>query len=149
MHVVRTVAPRDNTPMKKPSTATGAEAVDQYLAAVPEPARATLGKIREAIRAAAPKDATEGLSYRMPAFFYKGSLVCYAAFKNHCSFFPMSLAAMRALEADLARCDTSKGTIRFPSDKPLSAALVRKLVKARVAEREAKPARGRKTPCSE
>src|SRR5271169_960817 len=64
--------------------------IDEYLAGVPEPARTTLNKVRAVIRAAVPPEATEAISYRMPTFKYKGSLVAFAAFKNHCSFFPMS-----------------------------------------------------------
>lgn len=110
--------------------------VDKYLAGIPEPARSTLNKIRAAIRSAVPPEATETISYQIPTFKYKGSLVAFAAFSNHCSFFPMSMAVMRAFKNDLKNFDTSKGTIRFPMDKPLSAGLVKKLVKARVAENE-------------
>jgi uncharacterized protein YdhG (YjbR/CyaY superfamily) len=110
--------------------------VDQYIAGVPEPARRTLKKVRAAIRAAAPREATETISYQIPTFKYKGGLVAFAAFKNHCSFFPMSMAVMRKFKKDLKNLDSSKGTIRFPVDKPMSAALVKKLVKARVAQNE-------------
>jgi uncharacterized protein YdhG (YjbR/CyaY superfamily) len=83
-----------------------------------------------------PPEATEAISYQIPTFKYKGSLVAYAAFSNHCSFFPMSMSVMRAFKSDLKNLDTSKGTIRFPLDKPLAAGLVKKLVKARIAENE-------------
>jgi len=119
--------------MRKKSTKSG---VDQYIAGVPEPARRTLKKVRAAIRAAAPREATETISYRIPTFKYKGSLVAFASFTNHCSFFPMSMAVMRKFKKDLKNYDSSKGTIRFPVDKPMSAALVKKLVKARVAQNE-------------
>jgi uncharacterized protein YdhG (YjbR/CyaY superfamily) len=115
--------------------------IDEYLADVPEPARSTLNKVRAAIRSAAPPEATEAITYRIPAFKYKGSLVAFAAFSNHCSFFPMSLAAMDAFKSELKGFHTSKGTIRFPIDKPLPAALVKKLVKARLAEKERKKLR--------
>ena len=115
--------------------------VDEYLEGVPEPARGTLNKVRAAIRSAAPPEATEAISYRIPTFKYKGNLVAFAAFSNHCSFFPMSLAIMAAFKNELKAFDTSKGTIRFPLDKPLPAALVKKMVKARVAERERKKQR--------
>jgi uncharacterized protein YdhG (YjbR/CyaY superfamily) len=118
------------------------DAVDAYLARVPEPARTTLGKVRTAIRAAAPKDATEGISYGMPAFRYKGALVGYAAFKNHCSFFPMQASLIDQMKEELASYRTAKGTLQFSPDKPLPAALVKKMVKARVVENEAKAARG-------
>ena len=110
--------------------------VDEYLAAVPQPARATLDKIRATIRAAAPATATEGISYGMPMFKYKGLLVGFAAFAKHCSLFP-GAAPIAAFQAELKNYPTSKGTIQFPMDKPLPAALVKKLVKARVAENEA------------
>jgi len=114
------------------------KAVDQYIAAVPEPARGTLTKVRAIIRTAAPKEATECISYAIPTFKYKGSLFGYAAFSNHCSLFLMSGRIVEAFKSDLKNFQTSKGTIRFPVDKPPSAALVKKLVRARVAEQEGK-----------
>ena len=115
--------------------------VDEYLASVEEPARGTLRKIRAMIQSAAPAEATETISYHIPTFKYKGGLVAFAAFSNHCSFFPMSTALMKALEEEINHYSTSKGTIRFPIDKPLPAALVKKIVRARVAQNEAKKAR--------
>ena len=73
----------------KKSAESGKAEVEAYLARVPEPARSTLEKMRAMIKAAAPKDATEAISYGIPSFHYKGALVWYAAFKKHCSFFPM------------------------------------------------------------
>lgn len=108
--------------------------VDEYLARVPEPARSTLNKIRAVIRSTVPPEATEAISYQIPTFQYKGSLVGFAAFSNHCSFFPMSSSLLGAFKNELKNFHTSKGTIHFPVDKPLSAALVKKLVKARIAE---------------
>jgi uncharacterized protein YdhG (YjbR/CyaY superfamily) len=110
--------------------------VNEYLAGVPEPARTTLNRVRAAIRYAVPPEATEAISYRIPTFKYKGPLLGFAAFSNHCSLFPMSLSVMEAFKNELKDFHTSKGTIRFPEDKPLSAALVKKLVKARIAENE-------------
>ena len=134
------------SPMKKAIAAdhgpaegnSGAREVEAYLAGVPEPARSTLAKVREAIRAAAPADATEAISYGIPAFRYRGVLVGYAAFKNHCSFFPMSASLIDTLEEEVKGYRTSKGTLQFPLDTPLPAALVKKMVKARVAENERK-----------
>jgi uncharacterized protein YdhG (YjbR/CyaY superfamily) len=83
--------------------------VDEYLARVPEPAHTTLNKVRAAIRAAAPKDATEAISYQIPTFKYKGSLLAFAAFSKHCSLFPMSLAVMETFKSELKDFDTSKG----------------------------------------
>jgi len=111
--------------------------VDVYLAAVPEPARTTLKKVRASIRAAAPASTTEGIGWGMPIFKYKGMLLGIAAFSKHCSIFP-GPAVIEALKGDLKGFYTSKGTIQFPMDKPLSAALVKKLVKARVAQNEHK-----------
>ena len=113
-----------------------AKGIDEYLTGVSEPARSTLSRIRAVIRAAAPPDATEAISYRMPTFKYKGSLVGFAAFADHCSLFPMSNTVMAAFSDELQKYDTRKGTIHFPLDKPLPAALVKRLVKARVAENE-------------
>jgi len=116
--------------------------VDEYLAGVPEPARGTLNKVRAAIRSAAPPDATEAISYRIPAFKYKGRpLLWFAAFSKHCSLFPGSLSVMEAFKNELKDFDTSKGTIHFPLDKPLPAALVKKLVKARIKQNEDKKRR--------
>jgi len=114
--------------------------VDEYLAGVPEPARSTLNKVRAAIRSAVPPEATEAISYRMPTFKYKGPLVWFAAFSNHCSLFPGS-SVIEAFKNELKGFSTSKGTIHFPVDKPLSAALVKKLVKARIAQNEHKKQR--------
>ena len=117
------------------------KSVDDYLAGVPEPARSTLNKVRAAIRSAAPPDATEAISYRMPVFKYKGLLLGYAAFPNHCGLYVMSPAVMQVFKNELRDFSTSTGTIRFPVDKPPAAALVTKLVKARVAENERKKRR--------
>jgi len=114
--------------------------VDEYLAGVAEPARGTLKKVRAAIRSAVPLDTTECISYGMPAFKNNGVLVWFAAFSNHCSLFPTA-AVIEAFKKDLKGFSTSKGTIQFPTDKPLPAALVKKLVKARIAQNERKKQR--------
>jgi uncharacterized protein YdhG (YjbR/CyaY superfamily) len=111
--------------------------VDEYLASVPEPARSTLNKIRAAIRSAVPREATETISYRIPAFKHKGMLVWFAAFSKHCSLFPGS-SVIEAFKNELKGFSTSKGTIHFPMDKPLPTALIKKMVKARVAQNESK-----------
>ena len=118
------------------SKATLSADVDAYLAKVPEPARATLEKVRATIRSVVPAETTEGLSYGMPAFRYKGALVAYAAFKDHCSFFPCQASLIDQMKDELKNYRTSKGTLQFPLDKPLAAALVKKMVKARIAENE-------------
>jgi uncharacterized protein YdhG (YjbR/CyaY superfamily) len=124
----------------------GLVAVEAYLAKVPEPARTTLEKVRATIRSAVPKESTEGMSYGMPAFRFKGALVGYAAFKDHCSFFPMSAALIDEMADELKGYRTSKGTLQFPMDKPLPAALVKKMVKARIAANEAKKGTSGKHP---
>jgi len=106
--------------------------VDEYLASVPEPARSTLNKVRAAIRSAVPPEATETISYRIPAFKHKKVLVWFAAFSDHCSLFPTA-SVIEAFKNELKGFSTSKGTIHFPVDKPLPAALVKKMVKARLA----------------
>jgi uncharacterized protein YdhG (YjbR/CyaY superfamily) len=119
---------------------TGPKAVDDYLAGLPEPARSTLTRIRAVIRSAAPPEATEAISYGMPMFKYKGLLVGFAAFANHCSLFP-GPSVIETFQDELKSYPTSKGTIRFPMDKPLPAALLKKMVRARVAENEKKKRR--------
>ena len=109
--------------------------VAAYLRAVPPAPRAALQKLRKTIKAAAP-EATEVISYGIPSFKHHGYLVGFAAFKNHCSFFPGT--ALNAFKKELASYETAKGTIHFTADEPLPAALVRKLVKARIAQNERK-----------
>ena len=123
---------------EKASAEIGRAEVDTYLARVPEPARTTLEKMRAMIRAAAPKAATEAISYKIPSFQYKGGLVWYAAFKKHCSFFPMDHSLAEEFQEELKKYKTSKGTIQFPVDEPLSKALVTRIVKSRVALNEVK-----------
>jgi uncharacterized protein YdhG (YjbR/CyaY superfamily) len=111
----------------KPST------IDEYLARLSDDKRAALEKLRRTIRAAAPK-AEECISYQIPAFRQEGMLVAFGATAKHCAFYPMSSSTVEAHKDELKEYDTSKGTIRFQADKPLPAALVRKLVKSRLAE---------------
>lgn len=114
--------------------------VDEYLAGIPEPARSTFNKMRAAIRSAVPPQAAEVISYRIPAFKHKTVLVWLAAFSKHCSLFPTA-AVIEAFKDELKGFSTSKGTIHFPTDKPLPTALVKKLVKVRVAHAESKKQR--------
>lgn len=90
--------------------------VDEYLAALPEEARATLEKLRQTIKAAAPK-AAEVISYQIPTFKYHGPLVSFAASKNHCAFYVMSPSVMDTHKEELKPYDTAKGTIRFPASR--------------------------------
>src|SRR6266404_2704472 len=104
---------------------------DDYLAAVTEDKRGALQKLRKAIKMAAPR-AEECISYQLPAFRLNGKfLVAYGAAANHCAFYPGSV--IRVLKSELKGYDTSKGTLRFPAEKPLPATLVRKLVKLQMA----------------
>jgi len=122
----------------KKSPESGKAEVEAYLARVPEPARSTLEKMRAMIKAAAPKDATEAISYGIPSFHYKGALVWYAAFKKHCSFFPMDHSLEEEFAEELKKYKTSKGTIQFPVDEPLPKKLVTRIVKARATLNQVK-----------
>jgi uncharacterized protein YdhG (YjbR/CyaY superfamily) len=115
------------------------ESVDEYLALVPPEHRRTLSELRASIHSVAPL-ATEIISYRMPIFQQQGMLVGFAAFAGHCGFYVMSPAVIRAHARDLRGYDVGKGCIRFPPDKPLPRTLVRKLVKARLAENKKRAA---------
>ena len=107
--------------------------VDEYFAGVPEPARNMLEKLRSVIRSVVSKDAIEVISYRIPAFRQKKIIVWYAAFSSHCSLFPTA-PVIDKFKDDLKDYTISKGTIQFPLDKPLPSALVKRIVKARLAE---------------
>jgi uncharacterized protein YdhG (YjbR/CyaY superfamily) len=117
--------------------ADGSRDVDAFLAKVPEPAHTALQKLRAQIKAAAP-GAEELINYGVPMFRLGGkNLVSYAAAKTHCSFFVQSPALMENLAAELASFDTAKGTIHFMPEKPIPVTLVKKIVKARIAENAA------------
>jgi uncharacterized protein YdhG (YjbR/CyaY superfamily) len=111
-----------------------AKTVDDYLDNTPEPARSTLMHIRRVIKSVVPKETTEVISYRIPMFKFNGMLVGYAAFAKHCSLFPTGSGVIEQFAKELKGYKTSKGTIQFPSDKPLPDALVKKIVKQRVKE---------------
>ena len=119
---------RGRAPVKSRKPAT----VDEYLAAVPDDQqRAALQKLRRTIKTALPRS-EECISYGLPAFRYEGRMVAwYGAAKHHCSFYPGGV--VDACKDDLTKYETSKGTIRFSPDAPLPAALVKKLLKARIA----------------
>jgi uncharacterized protein YdhG (YjbR/CyaY superfamily) len=112
--------------------------VEEYLERVPQPARSTLNKMRAVIRSAVPEGTTEVISYGIPTFRYRKMLVAVAAFKDHCSFFPLGSSALEGLEDELSAFRVSKGTLHFPVDKPMPAALVKKIVRARLAQNERK-----------
>lgn len=118
--------------------------IDDYLSVLSEDKLATLEKLRRTIKSIAPK-AEEYFYYQLPAFRLDGKrLVAFGAATNHCALYPLSAAVVKNLNDDLKNYDTSPGTIRFPVDKPLPAALVRKIVKARITENEAKIRKAKK-----
>lgn len=108
-------------------------AVAEYIAQVPEPARRMMNELRAIIRSAVPAQATEVISYRIPAFRDKKVLVWYAAFAKHCSLFPTN-AVIEMFKDELKDFSISKGTIQFPIGKPLPVALIKRIVKARAAQ---------------
>ena len=110
--------------MKKAAASKIPRNVDEYLASVPEPQRTTLKKVRAVIQSVLPEGASEVISYRIPCVRYKGMLVGYAAFANHCSLFGMSSTLLGPMKEDLKNYSTSKGTIRFAVDKPLPARIL-------------------------
>lgn len=128
------------SPTKKRKTAKSAsgrrkgaiKTVDAYLAGVPDPARVLLENLRATIRSVVPADATEVISYGIPAFKARHILVWYGVFSDHCSLFPTA-AIIERFENELKTFHTSKGTIHFPLDKPLPGALIKKIVRARVS----------------
>lgn len=118
--------------------------VDEYLKAQPTGFRAALEKLRLQIKAAAPK-AEESISYGMPAYKYKGALVYFGAFKNHCSFFPGS-SSILANKEGLKGFTITKGTIQFTPENPIPAALIKSIVKERVLQNETREALKKSKP---
>jgi uncharacterized protein YdhG (YjbR/CyaY superfamily) len=116
-----------------------AKTIDEYLAALPADKRTALDKLRTTIRSAAPK-AEECISYGICAFRLNGMLVGFGATPGHCAFYVMSSTLLDGYKDEIAGWKTGKGTIQFQPDKPLPAALIRRLVKARLAENNARRA---------
>ena len=115
--------------------------VDEYIAQSPKDSRDALTQLRKAVRAAAPT-ATEVISYQMPIYKYGGRpLVGFAGYKKHYGFYLMSFAVMTAFDAEVKDYRSSRYTLQFPVDRPVPVALVKKLVKARVAEVDARLAK--------
>ena len=110
--------------------------VDEYIANFPPDVQKRLGDVRQAIREAAPK-AEEAIKYQIPTFVLNGNLVHFGAFKTHIGFYPTP-AGIERFKKELARYETAKGSVQFPLDKPMPLALIRKIVKTRVKEAEAK-----------
>lgn len=114
--------------MQKPYFSTIAE----YISTFPKDVQETLEKLRQTVKKAAP-EAEEAISYQMPTFKLHGNLVYFAAFKNHIGFYPTS-RGIDVFKKELSSCETAKGTVRFPIDKPLPLSLISKIVKYRVKE---------------
>ena len=114
------------------SNKAGFASIDEYIASFPADTRKILEELRATIKAAAP-GAEEKISYQMPAFALKGNLVYFAAFKDHIGFYPTA-SGVEAFKKELSTYEGSKGTVRFPIDKPLPLKLIRKIVKYRVVE---------------
>ena len=125
---------------KKPKT------IDDYLANVKPDHRDALQKLRQTIQTAVPS-AEECISYGIPAFrFNRRLLVFFGAWSNHCAFYPGSSATLKKFRNELRNFQTSKGTLRFSPDKPMPVALVKKLLKARIAENNARANKNRRKP---
>jgi uncharacterized protein YdhG (YjbR/CyaY superfamily) len=112
--------------MTKPAT------IDAYIAGFPPPTQKLLEQVRSAIQKAAP-EAEEKISYAMPAFYLKGNLVHFAAYKNHIGFYPAP-SGLKAFSGEIAKYKNSKGAVQFPLDKPMPLSLVTNIVKYRVKE---------------
>lgn len=122
---------------KAPKSISEAAAIDAYIGKTPEPFRGALEHIRALVNSSVP-DAEEAMVYGVPGFRLNGRpLVCYAAFKAHCGFYPMNPALMDSLKDELAGFRTAKGTIQFTPDSPLPDPLLRKIIKARAKENAA------------
>lgn len=135
----RTRAKSKNTKNGRPGKGT-AKNFAEYLAGIPVSDRGNLNKMRAAIRGALPAGATEIMSYGIPAFRNRVVLVWFAAFSDHYSLFPTA-AVIEEFKTELKDYSTSKGTVHFPTGKPVPVVLVKKLVKARVAQAEKKKKR--------
>lgn len=129
--------------MEKTVKAGTPKSVDEYLQRHPEAVRQTLEKVRTAIKEAAPM-AEEGISYQVPFYKYKGALVSFAAFKNHCSFFGVKKELLANFEKELASFTISGTTIHFTPEKPLPASFIKKYVKLRVKQNEERTKTNRK-----
>jgi uncharacterized protein YdhG (YjbR/CyaY superfamily) len=122
------------SPKRSARSSSDVQAVAKYFDRLPEPAKSTLQTVRAAILSACPRGTIETLSYGIPTFKHNGAICAIAAFKDHCSLFPMSYFVIDKFRAQLARFEVSKGTVRFPIDKPLPAPLLKKIVKARLTQ---------------
>jgi uncharacterized protein YdhG (YjbR/CyaY superfamily) len=114
------------------STKTDFQSIDEYIATFPKETQKILQQIRMTIQKAAPK-AVEKISYQMPTFYFEGNLVHFAAYKNHIGFYPTA-AGIEAFKRDLSIYEGAKGSVQFPIDKPMPLALIRRIVKFRIAQ---------------
>jgi uncharacterized protein YdhG (YjbR/CyaY superfamily) len=114
------------------AAATKFKTVDEYLSTFPSSTKKMLQQLRETIRKAAPQ-AEEVISYNMPAYKQQGMLVYFAGYKGHIGFYPVS-SAIKEFEEELSAFERSKGTVRFPLDKPLPLKLITRMVKYRIQE---------------
>lgn len=135
-------APANSTSAKK-AAAGEVKAVDAYIARCAPEVRSILTRIRGVIRETAP-EATERISYQMPAFFQDGALLYYAPFKHHIGMYP-PVTAGAALEKELSRYRGEKGNLRFPLDEPMPYGLIQRVVRARLAEHTARRAAKQRT----
>jgi uncharacterized protein YdhG (YjbR/CyaY superfamily) len=123
-----------NRPVDQQNRAVSAEEIDQYLAALEEPKRTTLGRLRQTILAILP-EADQGISYGVPAFKVRGKTIAgFAAFKNHLSYLPHSGSVFPQLKDELTGYTTSTGALRFSIDEPLPVPLVEKLIAVRLQQ---------------
>jgi uncharacterized protein YdhG (YjbR/CyaY superfamily) len=113
------------------------ETIEEYISAFPPEVRKILESLRKAIHESAP-NAHEAISYGMPAFKLNGNLVYFAAYKNHIGFYPSGPSAIEAFKDELTQYEQSKGTIRFPLNRPIPLELVKRMVKFRVQQNESK-----------
>ncbi|MCA0456169.1 MAG: DUF1801 domain-containing protein [Chloroflexi bacterium] len=120
------------------SEKSGFQSIDEYIASFPKPIQELLQRVRETVKAAAPR-ATEKISYQMPTFDLHGNLVHFAAAKGHIGFYPTP-SAISAFQDELTRYKGAKGSVQFPFDQPLPLDLITRMVKFRVEENEAKAA---------
>jgi len=112
------------------------QSIDEYIMTFPNEVQSALKELREAIKTAAP-DAVEKISYQMPAFWQKGNLVYFAAYKKHIGFYPTA-GGIEAFKKELSVYKGAKGSVQFPMDRPLPLELIRKIVKFRVVENNKK-----------
>lgn len=134
---VKSRKPRSAGKTSRPARKGTPRSVEEYVSRIPDSARGTFTQLRAAVRSVVPSQASEIISYGIPAFRDEGVLVWFAAFAKHCSLFPTA-GVIAAFKDELKGYSVSRGTVQFPNDKPLPASLVKKLVKARVAQSRAK-----------